>query len=541
MSTEERSAEPRTDLRSWLAMVESLRDGAGWLADELPLETVQTHISVVLLGRHQVLKLKKPVDFGFLDYTTLEKRRRACESEVRLNRRLCQKTYIGVQRIVEVAGRPRLSGAGRTIDYGVLMRRLPAGRMLDWMVAQGSVTESIINEVAERLCAFHRAARRGMEVDVYGSPEVVRRNWEENFAQTELYINRTISSEAFTQIRAWVFDWLERNEELLRERVRGGRTCDGHGDVRCESVCVTDPVCIFDCIEFNERFRCGDVASEVAFLAMDLDARGRPDLGYYFSEFYQAHSGDEKLFKLLPFYRCYRAYVRGKVLGFRLDESEFSEAERRSAQERARSFFDLALGYARPLKHRTVIAVGGLSGTGKTTLARSIAGELGLRVVSADAVRKSLFENTGRAGYGEGAYSEEANLLTYRNLIELGRNLLKGDGGVVLDATFRRAPDREMAREMAAAAGAGYRLIECQLEPGQIHARLERRAALKEGVSDATWDTYLRQRGEFEPNGDAPSNTHLVVNTSGDLRQLNRAACDWLRGDDDAPVDVGGS
>ena len=535
MSTEKRSAEPPTDMRSWLAMIESLRGGAGWSEEELPIEMVQTHISIVLLGRRHVLKLKKPVDFGFLDYTTLEKRRRACESEVTLNRRICQETYIGVQPVAEVNGRPQLSGEGRIIDYGVLMRRLPAERMLDRMLAQGSVTEAIISEVAERLCIFHKGAKRNAEVDVYGSPEVIRRNWDENFAQTEPYINRTISSEAFARIRAWVLDWLESNEGLLRERVRGGWTCDGHGDVRCESVCVTDPICIFDCIEFNERFRCGDVASEVAFLAMDLDARGRPDLGYYFSECYQASCGDEQLFRLLSFYRCYRAYVRGKVLGFRLNESEFSEEERTSEQERARSFFDLAFGYTRQLKRRTVITVGGLSGTGKTTLARSVAGELGLRVVSADAVRKSLFENTGRAAYGEGAYSAEAKLLTYRNLIAAGRDLLERDGGVVLDATFRHAPDRAMAREMAAAAGAEYRLIECRLAPDQIRARLERRVALKEGSSDATWDTYLRQCEEIEEDVDSPPDDHLLIaETSSDLKLLKNLVCDWLRGRDDS-------
>src|SRR5262249_40096457 len=158
---------------------------------------------------------------------------------------------------------------------------------------------------------------------------------------------------------------------------------DGHGDVRCESVCVKDDgICIYDCIEFNDRFRCGDVASEAAFLAMDLDARGRPDLGYFFAEAYQRRTDDGDFFTLLPFYRCYRAYVRGKVLSFRLNEAEFSEEERREAAARAGNFFDLALRYASRLRKPTVIAVGGLSGTGKTAVARAIASELGLRVIS---------------------------------------------------------------------------------------------------------------------------------------------------------------
>lgn len=167
---------------------------------------------------------------------------------------------------------------------------------------------------------------------------------------------------------------------------------DGHGDVRCESICVKDDViCIYDCIEFNDRFRCDDVASEVAFLAMDLDAHGKPDLGYFFADAYQGRASDRELLTLLPFYWCYRAFVRGKVLSFRLNEAEFSEDEHKDAVIRAGNFFDLARRYASRLRKPSVIAVGGLSGTGKTTITRAIAGELGFRVISADAVRRSLF------------------------------------------------------------------------------------------------------------------------------------------------------
>jgi uncharacterized protein len=257
---------------------------------------------------------------------------------------------------------------------------------------------------------------------------------------------------------------MDNSNGLFNERLRDGRICEGHGDVRAESICATDGICIFDCIEFNERFRCGDIASEVACLAMDLDARGRPDLGYYFSEAYPSRTADPQLFALLPFYRCYRAYVRGKVLSFRLDEREFDEAQRQAAAARAKSYFHLARRYATPLCNRTVIIVAGLSGTGKTAMARAIAGELGLRVVSADAIRKSIFSQGERQyGYGEGPYSAQANQVTYDKLLETGRARLKEDGGVILDATFRRVADRKRAADMAKDAGANWRLIECRL------------------------------------------------------------------------------
>ena len=387
------NADEKTDLATWLKMVERLRHAPEWPEDELPIEVKQTHISVLLLSRSYVIKLKKPVDFGFLDYTTLNKRLKACEDEIRLNRRLCSGTYIGLGGVIDLDGEIRFSGrTGKIVDYCVWMKRLPEDRMLDRMVANNTVTEAVIDCVASRLCEFHRTASRGPEIAKWGSLDEVRHNWEENFIQTEQFIGRTISAPDYEAIRSWTREEIETKAGVFERRAREGRVMDGHGDVRCESVCVTNgAICIYDCIEFNDRFRCGDVASEAAFLAMDLDARGRPDLGYFFTEAYQRRTGDEDFFTLLPFYRCYRAYVRGKVLSFRLNEAEFSEEERRVAATRARNFFDLARRYASRLKMPTVIAVGGLSGTGKTAVAHAIAGELGLRVVSADAIRHSLF------------------------------------------------------------------------------------------------------------------------------------------------------
>jgi predicted kinase len=408
------------------------------------------------------------------------------------------------------------------------MKRLPSDQMLDRLVARGEATEAIILRIADRLSEFHRTARRGPDVDALGSPEVIAANWQENFDQACPYIGRSISVETYQSIRDWVTRWLGGHETLLRTRVLAGRICDGHGDIRAESICVTDGLCIFDCIEFNERFRFSDVASEVAFLSMDLDARGRPDLGYYFSEQYEARCHDPGLFSLLRFYRCYRAYVRGKVLSFRLDETELTALEREVVAMRARRFFDLASRYVSVLRSPTVIAVTGLSGTGKTAVARAIAGELNLRVVSSDAVRKSLFEIKEEHQYGVGPYNADASLLTYRTMFERGRELLGREGGVVLDATFRRNADRELAREMAAEAGAQWRIIECQLPRELVRERLERREALREGLSDATWETYLRQRSEFEPFDDRDIPL-LKLETNRDLGVLAHLTTDWLR------------
>src|SRR5262245_46253391 len=525
----------KTDLATWLKIVERLRHAPEWPAEELPIEMKQTHISALLLSRSYVIKLKKTVDFGFLDYTTLSKRRKACEDEIRLNRRLCDDTYIGLGGVIDLDGQIRLSGGTeKIVDYCVWMKRLPEDRMLDRMVADGAVTEAIIDRVAARLCEFHCAALRGPEIDKWGSLDEIRHNWDENFIQTEPFIDRTISPPAYEAIRSWVNQEMETKADLFRSRAREGpqsRVVDGHGDVRCESVCVRNgAICIYDCIEFNDRFRCCDVASEAAFLAMDLDARGRPDLGYFFTEAYQRRTGDEDFFALLPFYRCYRAYVRGKVLSFRLNEAEFSEEEREDAATRAGNFFDLARRYASRLKKPTLIVVGGLSGTGKTAVARAIAGELGLQAFSSDAARQSLFGDAKkRTAYGEGAYTAEADRLTYLKLVEAAREALKDGRSVVLDATFRGAAALEMARSMAAEAGARWKLIECRLASELVRSRLAERAARKEGLSDATWEIYLRQREEGARLKTEPDAYHLILDTSGSLAATSRMASDWLR------------
>ncbi|HEV8532043.1 MAG TPA: AAA family ATPase [Methylomirabilota bacterium] len=522
----------KTSLKDWLTMVEKLRYAPQWASEgPVPVEMTQTHISVVLLGRERVLKLKKPVNFGFLDYSTLEQRRIACEAEVRLNRRLCEETYLGVQPIGQVDGVPQLSDAGSVIDYAVLMKRLPADHMLDEMVRRDSVTEANIDRVAHRLSEFHRTARRGPEIDAWGTREQTRRNWDENFTQMSSFVGRTIETAAYQLLQDWVEQWLARHRAHLDERIRGGRIVDGHGDVRGESVCVINGICIFDCIEFNDRFRCCDVASEVAFLAMDLDSLGRPDLGYYVSECYAAHAADAGLFRLLPFYRCYRAYVRGKVLSFRLDEAEFSAADKSRAAERAAGYFELARRYATPLRGPTVVVVMGLASTGKTSMARAVAGELGLRVVSTDAVRQELFgTEKGVADYGQGAYRPEANQRTYQRLVERGRGLTVEDGGVVLDGTFLRDEDRMGVRHMASSAGAAVRWIECELPADLVRQRLERRRQRHEGLSDATWDTYLHQRDEYVARRGRQEDRHLVVDMTQSLPTCARRATDWLRG-----------
>jgi uncharacterized protein len=309
-----------------------------------PPRLLQTHISWVVLAGPYVYKLKKPLALGFLDYSTPEKRLEACHREVALNRRLCPWVYLGVMPISGESVKP--DGSRTVLDYAVRMRRLPQDRMLDVLLDRGEATNSMMEALAERLADFHTFAATGPGIDEHGSPTAIWANAAENFRQTRPFLGRTLDARTWALVRWSSMRFLEENLELFKRRVARGRIRDGHGDLHAANICMTEPIAIFDCIEFNDRFRCGDVAAEVAFLAMDLEYRHRADLATAFVDRYVEVSGDHELRDVLDFYICYRAYVRGKVESLKLDEPGFSAEENGTALARARRYFDLSRSYA---------------------------------------------------------------------------------------------------------------------------------------------------------------------------------------------------
>jgi len=309
------------------------------------VKLVQTQISAVFLTGEYVYKLKKPVDFGFLDFTTLDKRQFYCQQEVTLNKRLCAETYLGVVPITKDGDGFAVERSGAVVEYAVKMRHLPYDRMMDNLLQTRQVTPEMLERVAGKLVDFHRQAELGAELAGIGGPDVVKQNVEENFVQTESYINHTITPEQHTNLSKYSHSFLDHNRGLLNNRVQQGRIRDCHGDLHAAHICFTGDICIFDCIEFNERFRYIDVASEVAFLAMDLDFHGHGELARHFVKAYARTSGDGELHRLLDFYKCYRACVRGKVEVFKLNDPHISEEEKTRTLAVARKYFDLAESY----------------------------------------------------------------------------------------------------------------------------------------------------------------------------------------------------
>jgi len=305
---------------------------------------VQTHISFVFLAGDYVYKVKKAVNLGFLDFTTLEKRRFFCERELELNRRLCGDMYVEVVPINRSDG-IRVKGEGETVEYAVKMRRMPEERMMSRLLEGGEVDEGVIDEIARIVADFHSKAETSGEISRFGSLRVIGANWRENFEQTREFIGRTITPHEFELVREKVNGFMKARVRLFEERAAEGRIRDCHGDIHSGNIFVADRIYIFDAIEFNERFRYSDVASEVAFLAMDLDFKGRADLSTFLVERYVEYSGDRGLTELLPFYKCYRAYVRGKVASFRLNDPHISDDEKAVSMNEARGYFKLAHAY----------------------------------------------------------------------------------------------------------------------------------------------------------------------------------------------------
>ncbi len=326
-------------------VVEALMKPEAYDEESGRIEFTQTHISFVFLTRAFVYKVKKAVDLGFLDFTTLGKRRFFCKKELELNRRLCKDMYLEVVPINR-SKIIKIKGEGETIEYAVKMKRMPQDKMMNRLLEEKKVDNKLIDRIARIIADFHSKAETNSRTSKFGSLATIEMNWKENFEQTRKFVGKTISLENFKLVSERIEDFMKNNVPLFEKRVAENRVRDCHGDIHSGNIFVTNGIYIFDAIEFNERFRYSDIASDIAFLAMDLDFKERTDLSNLFVNRYIQYSRDQELMKLLPFYKCYRAYVRGKVTSFKLEDPNVGTEEKRAATREAQAYFKLAETYA---------------------------------------------------------------------------------------------------------------------------------------------------------------------------------------------------
>jgi len=477
------------------------------------IELQQTQMSFIFLTGEYVYKTKKPVNLGYLDYTTLEKREHFCRQELKLNRRLCPAAYLSVVPVTESPGGIKIGGKGEAIEYAVKMKQLPRDRMMDLLLPQDGVTPAMLGQVASLMADFHSRAATGPAINPYGSLEGVRTNTDENFDQTFKYIGTLIPETFHRLIKEYNDRFLSSNTALFNSRVSNGKIRDCHGDLHAAHVCFGDTIYIYDCIEFNDRFRYCDTASEIAFLAMDIDRYGRADLSDSFVKDYISAGGDREMQALLDFYKCYRAYVRGKVACFKYDDPYLKD--KNSILQEAKLYFNLAYRYAFP--RPALIITTGLIGTGKTTSSVSIGRGLGCSVLSSDVIRKELAgippSERHYEGFATGLYSHQSTQQTYSELFRRAGEQLEKGRTVVLDASFMKRSDRMAAHKLAVKYGAAFLAVECIAPDEIIRQRLEERSRAG-SVSDGRWEIFAAIKKEYDPVTELPPDEHLILDTA---------------------------
>jgi hypothetical protein len=496
---------------------------------------VETHISLVFFAGERVYKVKKPVDLGFLDYTALAARKHYCEEEVRLNRRLAPGVYLGVVPIVRspeglLVGPEAAPAGAETVEWAVEMVRLPEQRMLAALLDRGEVDNELLNRLCALLVRFHAEAATGAGVDEHGTVAAITANAEENFEQARPFVGtpaepppggvRTLSPSlhAFLAARARAFLGAER--VLLLRRVAAGRIREGHGDLHAGNVCCTETGLVaYDCIEFNRRFRCADVACDLAFLAMDLDARGFTGFAGYLVHAYARAADDRDLARLMPFYKAYRAVVRGKVGSMAAAGMEPGPAREERRLEAMR-YFQLAACYDLP---RALILTCGLPATGKSWVAKAFARPLHAVLLRSD-VRRKLLSGIPLTRHAEqGAYSAERTEQTYRALLEDATAALRSGRSAIVDATFSSASLRAPFVDAAARMDVPYWIVHLTAPEAIVRERMARRATEPGEVSDADFSVYERARTTFEPPDEVTRARVLAIESGADPSEESSA------------------
>jgi aminoglycoside phosphotransferase family enzyme/predicted kinase len=509
------------------------------------VEVHHTHISVVFLAGPFAYKIKKAVDLGFLDFSTLEKRRHFCTMEVRLNRRLAPTVYLGVVPVTRTPPGITLEGSGEVVEWAVKMERLPEEATLLQRLRSGQVDHPLLAALADRIARFHADAEAGEHIASFGRFNVVARNARENFAQAAPQVGVTLSAAVFQRLRTLTEASLTHHGPLFEARAQRGVPRDTHGDLHLDHVYLFPDrqppadLVVIDCIEFNERFRFADPVADMAFLVMDLAFHGRRDLAEAFAERYFQTTGDHEGRVLLPFYTAYRAAVRAKVEGFELSEKEIPQTEQGAALTRARGHWLLALGeLEEPDRRPCLLLVGGLPGTGKSTLARLLAERANFCLIRSDLVRKELAGLGGAepagASFGEGIYTAAWTDRTYAECLHRAEALLFEGQRVLIDATFSAEAKRRVVLDAAARLAVPALFLHCQADPEVVQLRLGNRRG---DISDADWSTYLKTARRWEEIGPLTRPFLREISTNGPPEQTLAHVLELLR----AASLVGGS
>ena len=498
------------------------------------VEHLQTHISHVLLAGDYAYKIKKPLNLGFLDFTSLERRKYYCEEELRLNRRLAPDIYLDCLPISGEPVNPVLGGAGTVIEYAVRMRRFPQEALLDRALAAGRLEPRHLDALARRLAEFHRTIPAADPAAPFGEPDRVRQPMLDDFTCTRPLLADPADREVLATVERWTLAVTERLWPRLAERKAGGWIRECHGDLHLGNMVLTDAgqVVIFDCIEFNDDFRWIDVVSDLAFLVMDLRFRGAGSFAQRILNTYLEYSGDFASAALLPYYQVYRAMVRAKINAIQASQDGGATPARESARALCHDYLRLALALTREPAPFLLITHG-VSGSGKSRRTGQLLEEFpGAIRIRSDVERKRLFglgplDDSGST-LGGGLYTPEASARTYQRLYDLADGLLAAGDPVLVDATFMKRAHRQPFRQLADRHGAPFILLDCIADPDTLRARIAARRARGDDAAEADVAVLERQLQYDEPP--AADENPLQTNGDGDVERLRAAITTTVHG-----------
>lgn len=478
------------------------------------LQLVETHISWVILTGQFVYKIKKPVNLGFLDFSTLEKRHYYCNEELRLNRRLAPEIYLAVVPVYGPATQPSLCAGDEVIDYAVQMRQFPREAQLDQLLARGELQAFQIDALASTVARFHGEVAVAAADSEYGDPAHVYAPVAENFTQVRERLPSTTDTDQLAALQTWSETTYARLEGMFGARKRDGFVRECHGDMHLGNLAwVDDAPLVFDCIEFNPNLRWIDVISEVAFLVMDLQDRQQPHFAQRFLDRYLQASGDYAGLAVLRFYLVYRAMVRAKVEAIRAAQQGIDAPQRNAAQLNFAGYLQLASSTIQPVTPQLLLTHG-MSASGKSSISEILLEQLPALRLRSDVERKRLFglrpEQDASASVGEGIYSAEATRRTYAHLAELAALLLDAEHSVIVDATFARAEQRAPFFALAAARGIRCTILECHAASETLRQRI---ASRPREVSDADLAVLERQIASWQPLSDAEQQDTIRIDT----------------------------
>lgn len=491
-------------------LIESLQNESLYDHPVAEFQVLETHISWVLLTGKYAYKLKKPVDLGFVNFSTLELRERYCHEEVRLNRRLAPELYLKVIPITGTVEAPELDGAGEVIDYAVQMVQFSQEMLLSHAIEQDALTAAHIDSLAQEVADFHQKIDVAGEDLEYGLPDRIMAPLEENFQQlNRMFADSTEIREQVAFIREQNERWYEAHQSLLTHRKSAGFIRECHGDMHLGNMILNESeVTLFDCLEFNAALRWVDVLSEVAFLVMDLEDRGRADYSERFLNQYLELTGDYAGAPLLWFYMSYRAMVRAKVAALRLNQHELDESEAATIKAEFESYLALAQRYVSPPKP-ALILTHGVSGSGKSFGSGLLLEGIKAIRIRSDVERKRLQDEQQIPE--ELLYTEDVTRATYQRLNEFAKTILQSGWSVIVDATTLKRWQRSLFQQLAEEEQVPFVLLAFTAEPEVLEARIKSREAAGDDPSDATAEVLAQQLSGLEPLSEAEQKTSVVI------------------------------